>query len=453
MKAGKVLIADDNNSVLSALNILLRDDFEMVQTVNDPSRLPALLQKNEFNIVLLDMNFRSGFNTGEEGLFWLKKIKSEFPAIEVVMLTAYGDVELAVNALKEGAADFILKPWDNEKLMATLRSALRLHISNVRINELREKESALKHEIRKSSTLIYGRSPAMKRVMEMVRKVAPSDANILITGENGTGKELIAGEIHRLSGRNRELMVTVDLGSLSETLFESELFGHKKGSFTHAVDDRTGKFVLADKGTLFLDEIGNLPLHLQSKLLTVLQNRLVIPVGSNREIPIDVRLVAATNKNPEGMVSENLFRQDLLYRINTIRIDVPPLRERKDDIELLAGFFLDVYSRKYGKPVAGFDGKAMTALIDYGWPGNVRELQHTVEKAVILCEAGSITSGDLQLSVGSFTLPISAATLEEMEKIMIVNALKKNPGSMNTAATELGITRQTLYNKIKKYGL
>ncbi len=452
MKAGKLLIADDNKSVLNALHILLSETFEQVVTLENPELLLSKLQEINFDVVVLDMNFRSSLNTGNEGMFWLRKIKKEYPDTEVVILTAYGDVNLAVNALKEGATDFILKPWENDKLVATLKAALRQGSSNRQIRELKEKESILKQVIARPGRIIHGGSPAIIHVMELAGRVAVTDANVLITGENGTGKELVAREIQRLSGRKDELFVTVDLVSLSESLFESELFGHKKGAFTDAIEDRTGKFVLAHKGTLFLDEIGNLPLHLQSKLLTVLQNRVVIPVGTNREIPIDIRLIAATNKKLEEMVSEGLFRQDLLYRINTIQIHLPPLRERKEDIEALSLHFLNHYCRKYDKTILPPGKEVIELLREYNWPGNIRELQHAIERAVILCRTKSLSAGDFQFQ-RNVQVVSQPKRLEDMERQMIREALKNFPGSMNSAARELGITRQTLYNKIKKYGI
>jgi DNA-binding NtrC family response regulator len=373
--------------------------------------------------------------------------------VEVVMFTAYGDVELAVKALKEGAADFILKPWENEKLLATLKSALKLHQSIVELDDLKSKDKALKKELNRNQRVIVSKSPAMQKVLEIIEKVAKTDANILITGENGTGKELVAKEIHRLSNRFNELLVTVDLTSLTESLFESELFGHKKGSFTNAYDDRTGKFVLAHKGTLFLDEIGNLPLHLQSKLLTVLQTRKITPVGENKEIPIDIRLVCATNKNLELMVANNQFRQDLLYRINTIHIELPPLREREGDIGLLANYFLQYYGKKYGKNDLKINAQALEKLEKYQWYGNVRELQHAIEKAVILCDCTTIKPNDFYFNQRSENIQSEADTIEEMERKMIVNAINKNSQNLSEAASQLGITRQTLYNKLKKYGI
>ncbi|HRX11056.1 MAG TPA: sigma-54 dependent transcriptional regulator, partial [Draconibacterium sp.] len=336
MSKGKLLIVDDNKSILSALEILLSDDFAEVKTIANPNQLPALIETGNFDLVLLDMNFSAGVNTGNEGIYWLSRIQELRPDMETVLFTAYGDVELAVKALKNGAADFVLKPWDNEKLRATLLSVFKLQQSKKEIKQLKQKESALKSEINRDKHFIIAQSPQMLEILNLVRKVAKTDANVLITGDNGTGKELIARELHRHSKRAHEIMISVDMGAISETLFESELFGHKKGAFTDARENRTGKIENASGGTLFLDEIGNLPLHLQPKLLTVLQNRMVTPIGSNQPIQIDIRLICATNRNISQMVDEGTFREDLLYRINTIQIEIPPLRERKKDIIAIA---------------------------------------------------------------------------------------------------------------------
>ncbi len=453
MKQGKLLIADDNKKILNALNLFLQFEFEVVQTISNTNRLISELKSTNYDVVLLDMNFTAGVNTGNEGLYWLKEIKSQFPDIEVVMFTAYGDVELAVKALKEGATDFVLKPWENEKLKATLKAAYRLHTSSAEISVLKSREQLMKQEMNQGSGLIIGKSHAMQNIMQLVNKVAKTDANILVTGENGTGKELIAKEIHRLSTRNNELFVLVDLSSLTETLFESELFGHKKGSFTNAMEDRTGKFVLASKGTLFLDEIGNIPLHLQSKLLTVLQTRIVTPVGSNKEQPFDIRLISATNKNLQQMVADGQFRQDLLYRINTITIPLPSLRERTEDIEEIANFYLTIYGRKYNKPTLQLAPSAIEKLKSNPWPGNIRELQHTIEKAVILSEKDILTADTFMFGYDPNNFSQHDETLDEMEKKMIISALNRHGQNMTAVANQLGITRPTLYNKVKKYGI
>jgi len=453
MAKGNILIVDDNKSILSALEILLIPEFQAVTTLSDPNQIPTELRKKEYNLVILDMNFNAGINTGNEGIYWLGRIKESNPEISVVMITAYGDIELTVKALKMGATDFFLKPWDNNKLLATLRSALQLNWSKKEVSQLKEKEKGLKTELNREQKFIIGSSPQLMQVLNMVRKVAKTDANVLITGENGTGKELIAHEIHRLSERSSEVMISVDMGAVSETLFESELFGHVKGSFTDARDNRPGKFEVADKGSLFLDEIGNLPYHLQAKLLAALQNRRISRIGSNQTIPIDIRLICATNKNLEQMIGEGSFREDLLYRINTIQIEVPPLRERGNDILILADFFLKKYASKYNKPNLKINQQAQDKLMKYTWPGNIRELQHTIEKAVILSEGSVLKAEDF------FMRPViqgrnsdTETTLEEMEKRMINQAIDKNNGNLSAAAEQLGITRQTLYNKIKKLG-
>jgi len=452
-KQGKLLIVDDNKNILEALRLFLQFEFELVNTVNTTSNLVQELEKNAYDIVLLDMNFKSGQHTGNEGLFWLREIKRRFPDIEVVLITAFGDVNLAVSALKEGATDFVLKPWDNDKLTATLKATMRIRKSGQEISELKTKEKSIKTEFSRSIPFITGQSSAMKNIMNVIGKVAVTDANILITGENGTGKEMVAKEIHRLSTRNCELFVLVDLSSLSESLFESELFGHKKGAFTDAYEDRAGKFVVANNGSLFLDEIGNIPMHLQSKLLSVLQTRVVRPVGSNKEVPVDIRLICATNKNLPAMVSQNEFRQDLLYRINTIQIHIPSLRERPEDIEDLSLYFLQQLGKKYGKPGINFGKGVMEKFRTYPWFGNIRELQHTIEKAIILTDRDNLIPGDFMFGEESAFMGNQPETLDEMERKMILDALRKYNQNYSLVATKLGITRPTLYNKIKKYGL
>lgn len=448
---GNILIIDDNKSILSALEILFTSEFGEVTTITNPNQILSELRKREYNLVILDMNFSAGVNTGNEGIFWLEKIRSANSDISVVMITAYGDVDTAVRALKAGATDFILKPWDNEKLLATVRLSLELNYSKKEVKDLKERESELKKEINREQRHIIGSSPLITGVLNMSKKVAKTDANILITGENGTGKELIAQEIHRLSNRASELLVSVDMGAITETLFESELFGHVKGAFTDARETRQGKFEIANRGTLFLDEIGNLSFHLQSKLLSAIENRQISRVGSNQLISTDIRLICATNKNLGSMVKEGLFREDLLYRINTIQIELPPLRERGNDIIVLAEFFLGKYSRKYNKPEMRITQQAFDKLMEYAWPGNIRELQNTIEKAVILSESSVIKPEDLYLRpYTEIKNPGSIITLDEMEEKMIRAALERNNGNFTAAAEELGITRQTLYNRIRK---
>jgi DNA-binding NtrC family response regulator len=448
---GNILVADDNRSILSALEILLKPVFGEITCLSNPNQIPSELRKKDFNLVILDMNFRAGTNSGNEGIFWLNKIKEINPDVSVVMITAYGDVETAVKALKAGASDFVLKPWDNEKLIATLKLALQLNLSRKEVTSLKERETELKKEMNREQRFIIGSSPQLVKILNLTRKVAKTDANVLITGENGTGKELIAQEIHHLSGRSGEVLVSVDIGSLSETLFESELFGHVKGSFTDAHESRQGKFELAHRGTLFLDEIGNLSIHLQSKLLSAIENRQITRIGSNQPVRTDIRLICATNRNLENMIREGLFREDLLYRINTIQIDIPPLRERGNDIIILTEFFLKKYTFKYKKPEIKINRQAVDKLLHYSWPGNIRELQHTIEKAVILNDSSVLRAEDLYLKpVSAFPGSNSYTTLEVMEQEMIRIALENNNGNFTAAAEQLGITRQTLYNRFKK---
>lgn len=454
MGKGHLLIVDDNKSILSALEILLQDDFEEIKTISNPNQIPSLIESSIYDLVLLDMNFSAGVNTGNEGLYWLARIQELKPEMEVVLFTAYGDVELAVKALKKGASDFILKPWDNEKLRTTLLNVFKLQQSKKEIKELKRKESALKSEINKEKYFIIAQSPQMLQVLSLIRKVAKTDANVLITGDNGTGKELIARELHRHSKRSDEIMVNVDMGAISETLFESELYGHKKGSFTDAREDRTGKIENANSGTLFLDEIGNMPVHLQPKLLSVLQNRAVTPIGSNKPVPVNIRLVCATNRNLDEMAKEGTFREDLLYRINTIHIEIPPLRERKEDIIAITKYFLKIYCNKYRKPCFSITDSGLSKLTSYQWPGNVRELQHAIEKAVILSDKNELTTDDfffkpLMPGIGD----AFEGTIEDMEQKLIIKVLQKSNSNLSAAAEQLGITRQTLYNKMKKYNL
>jgi DNA-binding NtrC family response regulator len=448
---GNILVVDDNKSILSALEILLSPEFKEVTLLSNPSQIPSELRKKDFNLVILDMNFSAGINTGNEGIYWLERIRETNPEISVVMITAYGDISTAVKALKAGASDFVLKPWDNDKLLATLKLAVQLNFSKKEVSHLRERETELKKALTREQKYIIGSSPGLMHVMKMVSKVAGTEANVLITGENGTGKELIAQEIHRLSDRSEEVMVSVDMGAISETLFESELFGHVKGSFTDARESRPGKFETAEKGTLFLDEIGNLSFHLQGKILAAIENRHITRIGSNQPVPINIRLICATNRNLEHMVQEGLFREDLLYRINTIQIEVPPLRDRGNDIELLTDFFLTKFASRYNKPGLKINQQAHEKLLKYKWPGNIRELQHTIEKAVILSESSILKPEDFYLKISDRTmLNGTNTTLEEAEYRLIKEALERNGGNFSAAADQLGITRQTLYNKLKK---
>ncbi|MDY7393873.1 sigma-54 dependent transcriptional regulator [Aureibaculum sp. 2210JD6-5] len=451
MTDGKILIIDDNKSVLSALEILLQFEYKSIEMLSNPNQISSLKNLADFDIVLLDMNFSAGINSGNEGLFWLKEIKKRVPTASVIMMTAYGAIDLAVKALKEGAADFVLKPWNNEKLLATVKSAYLLRKSQKEVYQLKEKESNLKQFINQDKNYIIGNSKALTEVLNLTRKVAKTDINVLITGENGTGKELIARELHRMSIRKNEVFINVDMGSISESLFESELFGHTKGSFTDAKEDRAGKFEAANGGTLFLDEIGNLSLQTQAKLLSAIQNRIIVRVGSNKPIPVDIRLVCATNCNLEQMVKDGIFREDLLYRINTIHVEVPPLRDRDNDVILLADFYLNKFAVKYGKQGLRMNAAVQDKFRNYSWPGNVRELQHAMERAVILCDGNVLKPTDFSWSnKASSAIETEVATLDEMEKIMITNALNKHDGNYSAAANQLGVSRQTLYNKVKK---
>ncbi|GHV30003.1 sigma-54-dependent Fis family transcriptional regulator [Bacteroidia bacterium] len=453
-KKGSILIIDDNKNVLTALRILLANYFETVTLLSSPNQILNALRETKPDVALLDMNFSAGINSGNEGLFWLSEIKKQDADLPVVLFTAYADIDLAVKALKQGASDFVVKPWDNARLVATLQSAYSLRESRKEVKRLREKQSVLQGELNKESEICWGVSHAMMELHHLIKKVAKTDANIMITGENGTGKEVIAREIHRLSSRNTEVLIAVDMGAITETLFESEFFGHVKGAFTDAKADRTGKFEAANNGTLFLDEIGNLSYTLQAKLLNVLQSRKIIRVGGNTPVPVDIRLICATNRNLAESVQKGEFREDLLYRINTIQVEIPPLRERKEDIPLLADFFLKKYARKYHKENLILSPEVVRKLQEYPWPGNIRELQHTLEKAVILSENAVLQPEDFYLNKPARTdVTLQATTLEDAEKILIHNSLKKNKGNLSAVAEELGISRPTLYNKMNKYGI
>ncbi len=454
-KEGNILIVDDNTSILSSLKQLLKHDFNEIKTISNPNSIHHLISTLQFDVILLDMNFKASENTGNEGIYWLREILNIDPNAIVLLMTAYGDIELAVKAIKEGGTDFITKPWDPNKLITTIQSGLKLRKAKTELNKLKNKNKALNADINKLENQIIGNSPVIKNLLKTIQKVAETDANILIQGENGTGKELIAREIHLLSARNKDPFISVDMGSVAETLFESELFGHAKGAFTDAKESRIGRFELADKGTLFLDEISNLSLLLQSKILTVLEQRQIVPLGSNTNIPIDIRLISATNNNLKNLVKENLFREDLLYRLNTIEITVPPLRDRDDDIIELAEYFVKKYCKQYQKPLLKLSGKAYDKLMNHNWPGNIRELKHTVEKAVILCESNSLNESDFfghdyTIKQQGFT---NIETLADAEKLVLENALKKANGNLSKAAKILDISRSTLYSKMSKYDL
>lgn len=448
---GKILIIDDNKSVLSALEILLQFEYRHIETLSNPNQISSFKNLIDFDIVLLDMNFVAGVNNGNEGLFWLKEIKKKAPDISVIMITSYGAIDLAVDALKAGASDFILKPWKNDKLLSTIKSVYLLKKSLKERNKPKGNDAGLKETNDKSENAIIGNSKELLALLHLTQKVAKTDVSVLITGENGTGKEVIAQELHRLSSRKNEIFISVDMGSISESLFESELFGHMKGAFTDAKQDRIGKFEAANGGTLFLDEIGNLSLQLQAKLLSVLQNRIIVRVGSNKPIPVNIRLVCATNCNLLQMVADGIFREDLLYRINTIHLEVPSLRDREKDILLLADFYLNKMSSKYDRPDMKIDAAAQEKLMAYSWPGNVRELQHTIERAIILCESNVLKPDDfLLINKSSASSNNQPNTLDEMEEIMINRVLNENNSNLSAAANQLGVSRQTLYNKIKK---
>ena len=445
------MIVDDNRSVLVAAKMLLENYFESVITTSIPDRIRSILQENEIGVILLDMNFKAGINNGNEGLFWLAEIKKYHPTLPVVLFTAYADIELAVKGIKEGATDFVVKPWENQKLVETLQKAYKTGQSqSTRGNGTAPNTS---------KPMYWGESAPMRQLRGIVEKVARTDANILITGENGTGKEMLAREIHRLSGRGKAPLVAVDMGAITESLFESELFGHVKGAFTDAKADRPGKFEIANHGSLFLDEIGNLSYHLQAKLLTVLQQRSVIRVGDNTPIPIDIRLICATNRDLPEMVREGHFREDLLYRVNTIHLEIPPLRERPEDILPLARIFLEKYAALYKRAVPTLSPDAEKQLREYPWMGNIRELEHAIEKALIIADGPMLDGRSLNLPAAQNAAPVTkaaapdATTLEEMEYQMIKAAIDKFSGNLSLAANQLGISRQTLYNKMKRFGL
>jgi len=453
---GNILIVDDDTDVLETARLYLKQKFSHVFAIENPEEIDQLLENQDFDAVLLDMNFERGEMEGWEGIYWLKRIKAANPDTTVIMITAYGDINLAVETMKEGASDFVLKPWKNEKLFGTIMAALELKKSKTDYTRLKGAHEKIAKEIDNAFKEIIGHSPVMKRAFELIKKVADTDANVLILGENGTGKELVARALHRLSSRQNEVFIRVDLGAIAETLFESELFGHVKGAYTDAKSDRPGSFELAKGGTIFLDEIGNLTLPLQAKLLTVIQNREVRRVGSNRSIPVDVRLICATNMPIYHMAEKEKteFRKDLLYRINTVEIRVPALRERVEDIPLLAEHYIKIYKRKYNKSGIVLGERLKNKMKSYSWPGNVRELQHTIEKGIILAEQGKIPEEVIYMNKKvKHVYTEDTMTLEDMEKRMIAQAINDHHGNVSRAAKELGITRATLYRKMEKYNL
>ena len=460
MTVGNILIVDDDEDILTASRLLLRRQFGEISTCSDPQQIPKLLADNDFDVVLLDMNFGPGESSGREGQIWLEKILRIDPQIVVVMITAHGSLNTAVEAMKRGATDFIAKPWQNEKVVATVSTAIQLRRSRKETEKLRQTNEVLLKQTATQDSQIIGESSEARKVMDIVERAAPTDANVLILGENGTGKELIARELHRQSKRSEHVFLTVDMGSISESLFESELFGHKKGAFTDANEDRLGRFQAADGGTIFLDEIGNLPLHLQAKLMRVLEQRKVTAVGSDESQDIDVRVVAATNVPAMRLKDDDHFRQDLLFRLNTVEITVPPLRDRKDDILPIADHYAAIYSQKYGGKMRVFSPAAREALHDYAWPGNIRALRHAVERAIILSEGEVIEPADLQLDYSessrdqhNVSVAPTILNLDYMEKDTIQKALRKHGFNISRAANELGLTRASLYRRMEKHDL
>ncbi len=453
----RLLIVDDDTDILLAAKMFLRQHIDIVHTEKNPQNIPDLLTNDVYDVILLDMNFSRDATSGKEGFHWLNKILEFDPAATVIFITGYGDIELAVQGIKEGATNFILKPWDNKKLLATIEASLRIRESKVELESLRSTQKVLIADQDQAHNNLIGNSAAMKKVMSLAAKVAKTDANVIILGENGTGKEVVARAIHRSSNRSDKVFINVDLGAITESLFESELFGYKKGAFTDAKEDRAGRFEVANKGTIFLDEIGNLSQNLQSKLLSVLQSRKVVRLGSNKEIPIDVRLICATNMPLYQMVSENKFRQDLLYRINTVEIKLPPLRERVDDIEPLAEYYLDLYCKKYKIAKKRINAGTLKRLQMHDWPGNIRELQHAVERAVILSDATFLEPHDFFMEDnehqrGEDFMPENM-NLDEVEKMLIRKVIDKHGGNISRAAKELGLTRASLYRRIEKHGI
>jgi len=451
-----VLVIDDDDDILLSARLFLKQQVKQVITCKSPKEINVLISKNEVDIILLDMNYQKGASDGREGLYWLEHILSIDKDYVIILMTAFGNVELAVKAIKNGATDFILKPWENEKLFATISAASKLRESTKKMKKLEKIHSSMQKDMARGFEHIIGESESIEQLQNTLLKVSPTDANVLILGENGTGKQVFAHEIHANSQRKNQVFMHVDLGSLNENLFESELFGYAKGAFTDAKEDKPGRFELADGGTIFLDEIGNLSLPLQAKLLSVLQNRTVTRLGESKERKVNVRLITATNMPLNEMVAKNTFRQDLLFRINTVELLLPPLRKRGNDILLLANHFLQVFNSKYHKEIRKLNSKTQESLLNYQWPGNVRELQHVLERAVIMSDGNEIHEVDLQLSQQRFTqnnvLPDEMA-LSNMEKMMVEKAIEKHKGNISRAAAELGLTRAALYRRIEKFGI
>ena len=455
MNDAKILIIDDDRDILETARMFLKQEFTGVCLEQHPEKIPQHLSDTGYDVILLDMNFKAGVNDGEEGFHWLREILKIDPHAVVILITAYGEVDLAVKAMKQGATDFVLKPWKNQKLLATILSAIELRKSKMEVEKLRSTQEKLREEIEQPFSDFIGDSPAIKRVHELIGRVAHTDADVLILGENGTGKELVARALHKKSLRADKVFISVDLGSITETLFESELFGHVKGAFTDARQDKPGRFELASGGTIFLDEIGNLSMASQAKLLTVLQNRRIQRVGSSKEIPVNFRLICATNADLHQMVYEKRFRQDLLYRINTVEIRIPPLRERVEDIPLLVEHFLSIYGKKYKRSGMRIDKAVLQKMSRYHWPGNIRELQHAIERAVILNEDKMIKSPELIINTAGTKqkTDVLPRTLEDMEKLFILQSLDENEGNVSQTAINLGMTRTALYRRMKKHGI
>lgn len=456
-KSGKILMIDDDEDVLLAAKLLLKKHSHHVIIEKNPKKIPFLLNNDTYDVILLDMNFSKDITSGKEGFYWLNQILQKDPSAVVILITAYGDVEMAVKALKEGATDFVLKPWQNEKLIATISTAIKLKESYKEVDKLKKAKELLEAEINQPFKSIIGKSRAIREVFSLIDKVAETDANVLILGENGTGKELVARAIHQRSKRKANSFISVDMGAISNSLFESELFGHKKGAFTDAKEDKTGKFELAHEGTLFLDEIGNLNTSLQSKILSSLQNKEITPLGSNESKEIDMPLVSATNMDLNEMVSSGTFRQDLLYRLNTVEIKIPALRDRPEDIPLLANHFLDKYAKKYRKSVNKISGEALDYLKRYDWPGNIRELEHAIERAIIMNDSEVIEAANFSFlsnsNSASDDILSGDLNLDTVEKNAIKKAISIHSGNISKAADELGLTRASLYRRLEKHGL
>lgn len=449
----RILIVDDDQQMLDTLRLLLKYEFDHIHCLRNPNLIPDLLKREKFDLILLDMNFSTGRTSGNEGLFWLHEIKKINPSATVLMISAYATIGLAIESIKDGAVDFILKPWDNQKLLVTLKSACNFNKLKEELEKSKAHHQLLVNSLDRSSPFIPGKSMKMLRIAETIDIVAQTDANILILGENGTGKEVIAREIFHKSKRSNEAFMHVDVGSIVESLFESEMFGHVRGAFTGAISDKKGRFELSDNGTLFLDEIGNIPISLQAKLLSAIQSKEFFPVGSQKKVQADIRLICATNRNLGDMVSQGLFREDLFYRINTIQIDLPPLRERREDIPMLAEFFLSNFNRKYSRQCT-IDARVLSRLDHYSWPGNIRELQNTLEKAVILAKSDKLDPAFFSLA-GSNNQPSldKLRSWDEIERYYLEKTILRHRGNLTEVSRELKLSRPAVYRKLKKYGL